>query len=68
MKNMGHAVRRHRKAMQMNQAALGRKAGTSGSHISNIERGNHWPAMPLYLRLCAIFNKPLPPLTETDPS
>ena len=55
-KFVGLKLRQARVAMQLSQEQLAEKIGISEKHISNIERGQNYPSLDTFLRMCLVLN------------
>ncbi len=64
LKDFGRAVAVLRKKKGLSVVALGAQAGISDSQVCNIEIGNNWPSMPVYIGLCRVLGVGVPPLME----
>jgi len=49
----GELMRQHRDIRPAE--AVARKVGCSGPSIANMEKGEGWPRLPVYIRLCRFY-------------
>lgn len=57
----GRKVRAQRKALGLSQVNLAKKIGCVSNSISNVEYGNNFPSLPVYVALCRELKMKVPP-------
>lgn len=55
-KFIGSVLKQARVKAKLSQLQLAERIGLSEKHISNIERGQNFPALDTFLKLCEVFN------------
>lgn len=63
MAKFGRAVVARRKEMKMSGRALERAAGISHGMMCHIEKGENYPSLQVYLKLCKALGYEAPPMT-----
>lgn len=63
MAKFGAAVRARREELKIGLRALARKSGISYGMVCHIEKGENYPSLQVYLKLCKALDCPKPPLT-----
>lgn len=54
-KNVGKRIREYREKSGISQEYLGEQAGLSKTSVSNIERGNNYPALENFIKIANII-------------
>lgn len=55
LKSFAAALRARRTQMNMSQRDLARRVGISSKSLCNLEMGNNWPSMPVYVALIRVM-------------
>ncbi len=55
-KFIGNKLKQARVKAGLSQIQLAEKIGLSEKHVSNIERGQNFPSLDTFFRLCEVFN------------
>lgn len=58
----GRRLARRRRDCCISQAQLAEKIGVSFNLVNNLERGQNWPSMPVYIAICRVLEIKSPPL------
>lgn len=60
----GELMKEHRSLRP--KEAVGREVGCTGASIGNMEAGEGWPRLPVYIRLCRFYGLSLAQRAELD--
>ena len=63
LKRLAAWLREQRELRGLSLMKLADEVGCSFKQIHNIEKGQNWPSMPLFVAICRYFKHPVPPLT-----
>ncbi len=64
IQSFGRVMKARRLDRKMSHADLAKAIGVSASQISNMERGDNYPSLPVYVRLCVALGYVRIPLLE----
>ncbi len=64
LKTFGRIMKARRLDLKMSHADLARAIGVSASQVSNMERGDNYPSLPVYVALCFALGYVKIPLLE----
>lgn len=62
LKALGKAIVAMRKKQGLGREKFAELIGLSYSNTANIETGQNWPSMPVYIRICETLGIGVPPL------
>lgn len=62
LKALGRAITDLRKKQGLGREKFASLIGLSYSNTANIETGQNWPSMPVYIKICSVLGIGVPPL------
>lgn len=60
--SVGQLIKLRRRDQRMREHDLAKAAGVAEKTIYNIERGQYWPSLPMYFRICQALGFKMVPL------
>lgn len=62
LKALGKAIVKLRNKRKLTREVFAEQIGLSYSNTANIETGQNWPSMPVYIKICSVLGIGVPPL------
>lgn len=60
LRALGKAIVKLRKAQGISREDFANKIGLSYSNAANIETGQNWPSMPVFIKICEVLGVDVP--------